>query len=499
MTVLTYHQVLPSFLDFIYSFGIKQYAEDTGFNDFRTDIRISNNSRATPLHAIGRSGRDIRLCFSLQSIERTKLKQPLAWSVRRSSVFHSFDLELGTTAWIIVKGNAVLKQRMEALSRSRAYTALVATDSTNCLAPLFKATLLAHVEVVDWACDQWRWYLNELNEEFQSFTRPIYAVPTRPRWKEMNPIRPFMRMNTDPPPQQPPSPPPPPVGPGHSLAAHPSMNGTSHPMQSLQRVKTQTEPDVPVIFDFDDIKGVQFIEDKVIEALMVMENNATIISRMRSHYEALTSLTDWPEELREECKADFEKFVSSLNDAEDHMHRQEAKARIMLKTLNNRREIVCAMPQRAIQCSTNFDEQLYRVLEYKNIEASKSQTREMQKVTQEMQHVAVRTLSQTALMTLIALITIIYLPATFISVSLFLSTSRSSGPESKRMQTLMSSEVLKLDTTHRPMKMVSQWPALKMFLYISLPMTVLTLTFCVLGYHFLNKTKRKTVVEGSNV
>ena len=70
--VFTYHQVLPSFLDFLFPFGNQQYAQDFHFSGFKYEDRFSDADSGLRIPELGWSGRDFQFCYNLKSKEPSK-------------------------------------------------------------------------------------------------------------------------------------------------------------------------------------------------------------------------------------------------------------------------------------------------------------------------------------------------------------------------------------------------------------------------------------------
>jgi hypothetical protein len=78
MFVFTYYQIMPDFLDFIFPFGKQLYTQDFHFSGFRHEERLSEDDRGLNLSHLGRSGRDVRMCYSLKSVEPIERANELA-------------------------------------------------------------------------------------------------------------------------------------------------------------------------------------------------------------------------------------------------------------------------------------------------------------------------------------------------------------------------------------------------------------------------------------
>jgi hypothetical protein len=168
MYTFTYHQVMPAFADFLFPFGRQQYAQDFHFSGFCHTTRLAVGQRGLKLPEIGRSGRDIQMCYNLKSVEPSKSQPQWPWSVRHTAVYHSFDVESGNSFWVFVKGDQLMKKRIEAATRTDGSEALTSFSS---LGACFASALAAHLVVFDWCRENWRWYINFLENGLQKSTR----------------------------------------------------------------------------------------------------------------------------------------------------------------------------------------------------------------------------------------------------------------------------------------------------------------------------------------
>ncbi|OCL05834.1 hypothetical protein AOQ84DRAFT_322351 [Glonium stellatum] len=168
---LTYHQVMPSFLDFVFPFGRQEHQQDSHFSGFRHDNSLNPLDRGLSVRELGRSGREIRLCYNLHSVEKSSVQAYLPWSIRQTAVYHSFDVETGRSLWINVKGNRLLKRRIEEAAKSSQL------GSFKSIGRSFAATLITHMFFCEWAGENWRWYINDLEKELQDATGKTISTP----------------------------------------------------------------------------------------------------------------------------------------------------------------------------------------------------------------------------------------------------------------------------------------------------------------------------------
>ncbi|KAF7566672.1 hypothetical protein TUN199_06494 [Pyrenophora tritici-repentis] len=169
----TFFQVNPSFLDFLFPFGRQGFARDFHFSGLRDESRLANYLDSSIPTALGRSGRDIRLCYNLRSVEPCKDHSP--WSIRQCAVYHTFDLKTRKTFWIFVKGNKVIKERVtEALERLNHIDTATKKPRQPVHSPScdeFNTSLEIHLLLCNWSGENWRWYINELEDQLQATTQ----------------------------------------------------------------------------------------------------------------------------------------------------------------------------------------------------------------------------------------------------------------------------------------------------------------------------------------
>lgn len=110
---------MPAYLDFMLVFGAHSDANDLRFSGFREQVQIKSAPSLCSMPTLGRSGRHYQLCYNLKSVhlnnesdENIKLNE---WSIRQAAIYHQFDVEQGTSLWIVTKGGDDLLDRYEEL------------------------------------------------------------------------------------------------------------------------------------------------------------------------------------------------------------------------------------------------------------------------------------------------------------------------------------------------------------------------------------------------
>lgn len=174
-SILTHYQAMP---DFLFPFGRQLYAEDFYFSGFREDTRMSLSDGGLRIPELGRSGRDIRICYSLKSvepIEKPDKSVSLPWSVRQTALYHSFDFDTGKASWIVIKGNHLIRNLMKSATKTYFEIDLV-SGSFETTAGAFILTLVNHLVLCKWSVEHWRWYITSLEKRLQELTRRTLAV-----------------------------------------------------------------------------------------------------------------------------------------------------------------------------------------------------------------------------------------------------------------------------------------------------------------------------------
>ena len=168
--IFTYHQVMPAYLDFLSVFGAQSDARDLRFSGFREQTTLSGHLRGLAVPELGRSGRQYQLCYNLKGIalkfedkENPRLNE---WSIRQTAIHHQFDVEEGTTLWIVTKGSLDLMERYKQLTGKDARPEDKAYSTAS---ECFRSSLTAHLTFCYWSTENWRkhilWLERVLQEE----------------------------------------------------------------------------------------------------------------------------------------------------------------------------------------------------------------------------------------------------------------------------------------------------------------------------------------------
>jgi hypothetical protein len=151
---------MPVYLDFMLVFGAQSDAKDLRYSGFREQVRLKTPSSEHVMPELGRSGKHFQLCYNLKGVqfkhennENIKLNE---WSIRDCAFYHQFDVEYGTTLWIVTKGGRDVLDRYDELTGPKGRP-----DDKEFHDPpsSFRSTLAAHLLYCNWSTEDWRWYI----------------------------------------------------------------------------------------------------------------------------------------------------------------------------------------------------------------------------------------------------------------------------------------------------------------------------------------------------
>ena len=355
VTTTSYHQVMPSFLDFLFSFGAQHHAKDFFFTGFHHDTRLSDLEKHAAIPALGRSGQILQLCYSLRSVEASPDQEKWPWSIRGTATHHAFDLDTGRSSWLIVKGEggASMKERIITETSSQNGNML---NNFGTPSQAFSSAMSTHLLLCNWSIENWRWYINYMEEEVQAITRKTLSVTVAKPQTEPRPKLLFTRTVTgvlEPPKktstskslatksqsaipltqvgamsriQGPPGPPGP-----------PPLSMVSSPIH-LNPLQHETE------FSFEDLRRIEYIEEHANEALLVLTLNSKILSSLVQHYTSVIESTSCPKDLKTGCVTTFGRFVSRISDISAELQTQKVRVETLLRLLADRKALVFTCP-----------------------------------------------------------------------------------------------------------------------------------------------------------
>ena len=156
--VLSYYQVIPGYVDHLLEFDGRGHARKDMYSGFLSQTLL-NHTPTMEVDYLGRSGRQLQLCYNLRPIGRTK-RNHLApchkqWSFRHGAFHHQFDILKGTAVWITTTADLDLKKRIE---KSTGKTHMCEERQFQTPEQCLKSSLAVHLLLCDWAYETLRVY-----------------------------------------------------------------------------------------------------------------------------------------------------------------------------------------------------------------------------------------------------------------------------------------------------------------------------------------------------
>jgi hypothetical protein len=334
---------MPAFLDFIFQFGLQEYAHDFHFSGFREETHLSVEEKALNITKLGRSGRDICMCYSLKSVERLE-GDNWPWSIRQTAAYHSFDVETGRAFWILVKANEVIKERVQDATTpfrlSRQGSLKEAWRS-------FAATLETHLILCNWSAENWRWYIKFLEEVLQDITgrtlgirigtnklakpEEVFRTTTR---RTFSTVAKGFNHKLSPLPEAPS------YRQIHALPGdQPQLPPVLPPSMRRPSLEKDGKPDEHQDFNFHDLQQVQSIEEKTNEVLLVLDSNVHIMTELKEYYQSVFGSNEWPKELANASR-DFMRFSKRIASIITELRMHRSRTETLLRLLSERKNLV---------------------------------------------------------------------------------------------------------------------------------------------------------------
>lgn len=430
--VLSHHRVMPTFLDFCFEFRNTEKVLTTATFRFEDQLQLPTR---------------IQHAFSLMAPEEEKPRSD-DWLIRRVVAYHSFDVDQGKALWIIVKGNKIVRDR------------IISTSPEKTAQPQKKQqldfALRTHVLILEWCCENWACYIEHLEDRGRKHAAaiklaPVEALSRKTPKPSSAPIRspPPRRSSTGVSTQ--------PLGIRGRIRSNLSrvasgLSGNYPPINPgipLGGLPTDTDVDeerLDKVFTFDDLQSMRHVTDEAEKAAMILAENRRIVSTLKERYNRLAESILLP------FKSAVLDFCQQLAVLEGDLDSHAARVQLLLRGQERNEEM------------------FQGILQYGNMRvgehyarSAESSARTMQEWTERMHDIAAETEHETVSMHGITVLTMIFLPGTFVS-------------------TLFSSGIWDFDNSnsHKMGDWETRVPALKLFFTICIPlMTVVMFTWWV--------------------
>ncbi|KAI1427719.1 hypothetical protein F5Y12DRAFT_736622 [Xylaria sp. FL1777] len=312
--ILTFHQIMPSYLDFVMAFGRQEKPTDLRFSSFKKQVSLAPSARMLEILGLGRSGQQYQLCYNLKHIAG---KSGRGYSIRQAAVHHQFDVVNGKTLWVVTAGRRDLQERYKHLTEKGAKAE---NKSFETPVECFRSSLAAHSMFCAWAIEDWRWYIKLFETDLEEATKLTVIGP----------------------------------------------RGIGEDHQKYQQ---------------GDLQTLQRHEEEVHETLAALEANMCVFGSLYKFYSGLKKNKDFP--LRHDVAEYLDLFTDHMEDSMSDIEHLVQRASTLLKTIDGRKQLV-------VQYFQN-----------QSIENMEKMNSNMEK--------------ESILVRIVTIVTLIYLPATFVS------------------------------------------------------------------------------------
>lgn len=251
MFIFTYHQVMPLFLDFVFSFGRQLHQPGLHFSRFKYEKGLPAWWKSMTTKQSVQTQEEIRVCYNLRSAERLPGNHAFPWSIRQTAVYHTFDHDTGKTLWIILKDNKSLEKQLHKAHIS------VSSSGAGIVIDSWRAALSVHSVFFDWSGENWRWYLSDMEEKAEVLTQKIL----RTRFSHGPETRPSQSPTKE-----------------AAVTKITSGNQRYYPDDLLH-----SESDHQSDLTFSDLQQIHFLEEKVQEALLVAQMNIQVLNSLAKY------------------------------------------------------------------------------------------------------------------------------------------------------------------------------------------------------------------------
>ncbi|KAL8707482.1 MAG: hypothetical protein Q9225_007748, partial [Loekoesia sp. 1 TL-2023] len=364
---------MPQFLDLLFPLGDREIAQDFYSDSFYQQTCLSNPPQGLHVPELSWSGLDFKICYSLKSVEGSESQTDWPWSIRHCAVFHSFDVASVRSNWAVVKGNQLVEKRITSATSSRG------TREFSCYETIdkaFAAALATHMIMIDWSAENWRWYINFLEDQFEQLTQgtisinadiPIQATETGDIFALVSRTntqisRPSPRVGNFPPKffnsssrrtETTPTVAEMKTLPAQRYRVNP-RSGKKQPLPPGKTIVTAQSSDRPTVdhdaygqkqFKFRHLQEVQSLEESANAAVLVLKSNQNICEQIRAFYRSLLDNNELSGTgIEQNCERDVVHFERRIQGVLNQMNAQILRVEALLRLIADRKTLVSALP-----------------------------------------------------------------------------------------------------------------------------------------------------------
>ncbi|KAK7212812.1 hypothetical protein V2G26_019990 [Clonostachys chloroleuca] len=171
LRILTYHQVMPSLLEFLHAYGSESGKREVRFSGFRTEIDRGNS--ATAIHSLGRSSDRFQVVYNLKAVSYDpELSETNRLVIRQATIYHQFDIGTGKQMWIIGDPSAKLKSITDSKYGAKSNNQTQFEDP-------FKASIDIHLMWTTWVISEWPLIIQILDKKVDELSIASTIYPSK--------------------------------------------------------------------------------------------------------------------------------------------------------------------------------------------------------------------------------------------------------------------------------------------------------------------------------
>jgi hypothetical protein len=493
LSVLTHLEAMPAFLDHVFTFRRREKPHFQA--DFSFEDSLSSSYPRCPIKELGRSGMQIQHSFNLVGIE-SDTKQTIPWLIRQTAVHFSFDVVGGQASWIVLKANGVIRERLEKDIKNDSSNRPPHDLSTP--RGSFLLAMRTHLLLLDWGTENWSKYIDYLENRVawpSALVRgtDMADLTTNEAIGRLADMRspPQSRNNTGLSQNGP-------VSRRSSFREFFSLQHRSSSNAAAQNPLAPNSADktdhlnVDDLFSFDQLQALHRDMSKLEKASDVIKQDRNVMEQIVGRFESLQKSANFSSLLPIDG-ADFDRFYRRARASIRHLEGQLARLQAIISSLDKVISLFTA------------------ILQYSNMKTgeyfaahAKESTETMEILTKNMHELATKTKKETVSMHFITVLTLFFLPGTFVAVRYWFKLLRSKNnlPSGSLTdsQTFFSTGILEFGEDSPAVSIsagrsLGGWAfrpsALKLFVSICFPLMAFVLCIWILAYIVARREQRE--------
>lgn len=352
---------MPEFVDLLLPLGFRRTPQDFFSNCFYQQTRLSNNFHGLHVPERGWSGQDFQICYSLKSVERAEVQVDWPWSIDHYATQHVFDVRNVRSTWVVVKGSRILERRITSATSGHAPTEFSCYETVG---KALSAALSTHLIMIDWSAENWRWYINFLEDRFQEISEGALSIDSdipmsRKEIEDLFALGPRMNTQNTTPTRKPRV---------SSLRSAVQKANTMPfieelvPPQHFQITKSGKKQPLPPgmstasppgiqydiygqpKFRFRNLQDIQEFEESANDARLVLKLNMSICKQIADFYRSLFDNEELPRTVLDECQESMLRFERRVKGVMSHMESQILRVEGLLRLIADRKTLVNIAP-----------------------------------------------------------------------------------------------------------------------------------------------------------